>query len=48
MLTDVLPDPWDPDAFVGAFDDWARESGIRMLAAIRELVGKHFPDDIGT
>ena len=30
MLTDRLPSPWDPDAFVGAFDDWARESGIRL------------------
>jgi myo-inositol catabolism protein IolH len=30
---------------VFGWDDQARESGIRMLAAIRELVGKHFPDD---
>jgi myo-inositol catabolism protein IolH len=29
---------------VGGWDDQARESGIRMLAAIRELVTKHFPD----
>jgi myo-inositol catabolism protein IolH len=30
---------------VSGWDDQARESGIRMLAAIRGLVGKHFPDD---
>ena len=29
---------------VFGWDDQARESGTRMLAAIRELVGKHFPD----
>ena len=29
---------------VFGWDDQARESGIRMLAAIRELVTKHFPD----
>jgi len=29
---------------VFGWDDEARESGARMLAAIRELVSKHFPD----
>jgi superfamily II RNA helicase len=38
VLTDVLPDPWDPDAFVGAFDAWARESGIRLYPAQEEAV----------
>jgi len=38
MLTDVLPSPWDPDAFVGSFDDWARESGIRLYPAQEEAV----------
>ena len=38
MLIDVLPSPWDPDAFVGAFDDWARESGIRLYPAQEEAV----------
>ena len=38
MLTDVLPSPWDPDGFVGAFDDWARERGIRLYPAQEEAV----------
>lgn len=38
MLTDALPDPWDPDAFVGAFDTWARDSGIRLYPAQEEAV----------
>lgn len=38
VLTDRLPDPWDPDAFVGAFDDWVRESGIRLYPAQEEAV----------
>jgi myo-inositol catabolism protein IolH len=29
---------------VFGWDAEARESGARMLTAIRELVGKHFPD----
>jgi myo-inositol catabolism protein IolH len=29
---------------VFGWDDEARESGTRMLTAIQELVGKHFPD----
>src|SRR5258708_38967515 len=43
MLTDALPGmagngPWDPDAFVGAFDDWVREQGIRLYPAQEEAV----------
>jgi hypothetical protein len=38
MLTDTLPDPWDPDAFVGVFDDWARERGLRLYPAQEEAV----------
>jgi superfamily II RNA helicase len=38
VLTDVLPDPWDADAFVGAFDAWARESGISLYPAQEEAV----------
>ncbi|GAA2086519.1 DEAD/DEAH box helicase [Pseudolysinimonas kribbensis] len=38
MLIDVLPDPWDPDAFVGAFDDWAREQGLPLYPAQEEAV----------
>ncbi|MEO5922113.1 MAG: DUF3516 domain-containing protein [Pseudolysinimonas sp.] len=30
--------PWDPDAFVGAFDDWARAAGIRLYPAQEEAV----------
>ncbi len=32
------------EARVFGWGDQARESGTRMLAAIRELVAKHFPD----
>ncbi len=38
MLTDALPDPWDPDAFVGVFDAWAREQGLRLYPAQEEAV----------
>ncbi|MEO8263506.1 MAG: DUF3516 domain-containing protein [Pseudolysinimonas sp.] len=38
MLPDRLPSPWDPDGFVGAFDDWVRESGIRLYPAQEEAV----------
>ena len=38
MLIDVLPTPWDPDEFVGAFDAWARERGIRLYPAQEEAV----------
>ncbi|HEX7834467.1 MAG TPA: DUF3516 domain-containing protein, partial [Pseudolysinimonas sp.] len=43
MLTDALPGtpgngPWDPDAFVGAFDDWVRRDGIRLYPAQEEAV----------
>jgi hypothetical protein len=33
-----LPDPWDPDAFIGAFDDWVRATGIRLYPAQEEAV----------
>ncbi|MGN6503641.1 MAG: DEAD/DEAH box helicase, partial [Pseudolysinimonas sp.] len=38
MLPDRLPSPWDPDAFVGAFDEWVRSSGIRLYPAQEEAV----------
>jgi len=43
VLTALLPGiqgngPWDPDVFVGVFDDWARESGIRLYPAQEEAV----------
>jgi superfamily II RNA helicase len=38
VLIDRLPRPWDPDAFVGAFDDWVRDSGIRLYPAQEEAV----------
>jgi hypothetical protein len=44
VLTDLLPGfdgesgPWDADSFVGAFDDWVRESGIRLYPAQEEAV----------
>jgi superfamily II RNA helicase len=38
VLTDRLPSPWDADAFVGAFDDWAREQGLRLYPAQEEAV----------
>ncbi|MGN6325471.1 DEAD/DEAH box helicase [Pseudolysinimonas sp.] len=38
VLTDALPRPWDPDAFVGAFDAWVRASGIRLYPAQEEAV----------
>ncbi|HEV7740935.1 MAG TPA: DUF3516 domain-containing protein [Pseudolysinimonas sp.] len=37
-LTDRLPSVWDADAFVGTFDDWVRESGIRLYPAQEEAV----------
>jgi superfamily II RNA helicase len=51
VLSDRLPDsrtgqPFDPDDFVGIFDDWVRERGIRLYPAQEEAVlelvlGKH-------
>ena len=43
MLSDRLPDPragqpFDPDDFVGIFDDWVRERGIRLYPAQEEAV----------
>ena len=33
-----LPTPWDVDAFLVAFDDWARSRGLRMYPAQEEAV----------
>jgi superfamily II RNA helicase len=51
MLVDRLPDPgaghaFDPDDFVGIFDEWVREQGIQLYPAQEEAVlelvlGKH-------
>jgi hypothetical protein len=43
VLSDRLPDPrsgqpFDPDDFVGIFDDWVRERGIRLYPAQEEAV----------
>jgi len=38
VLTDVLPAPWDPDEFAGAFDDWARGQGLALYPAQEEAV----------
>jgi len=38
VLIDVLPDPWDPDEFVGAFDAWVGDQGIRLYPAQEEAV----------
>jgi hypothetical protein len=37
-LPDRLPSPWDPDSFVGVFDDWVRDRGIRLYPAQEEAV----------
>ena len=37
-LTELLPAPWDPDAFVGVFEDWVRDQGIRLYPAQEEAV----------
>ncbi len=37
-LVSALPDPWDPDAFVGVFDDWARGRGLALYPAQEEAV----------
>ncbi len=37
-LVAALPAPWDPDAFVEAFDDWARGRGLRLYPAQEEAV----------
>src|SRR5690606_2066968 len=37
-LPDRLPRPWDPDAFLGVFDAWARERGLALYPAQEEAV----------
>jgi superfamily II RNA helicase len=37
-LVAALPSPWDPDAFVQAFDEWARSRGLRLYPAQEEAV----------
>jgi superfamily II RNA helicase len=37
-LPELLPVPWDADAFVGIFDDWVRSGGIRLYPAQEEAV----------
>ncbi len=37
-LADRLPQPWDPDAFLAAFDDWARSRGLALYPAQEEAV----------
>ena len=37
-LVTALPAPWDPDAFIEAFDAWARDRGLRLYPAQEEAV----------
>jgi len=37
-LADRLPRPWDPDAFLAAFDGWARSRGLALYPAQEEAV----------
>ena len=37
-LPTLLPRPWDPDAFLVAFDDWARSRGLALYPAQEEAV----------
>ena len=37
-LVAALPQPWDADEFVQAFDDWARGRGLRLYPAQEEAV----------
>ncbi len=37
-LVAALPAPWDPDAFVQTFDDWARARGLRLYPAQEEAI----------
>ncbi|MEO8528606.1 MAG: DUF3516 domain-containing protein [Pseudolysinimonas sp.] len=37
-LAAALPSPWDPDAFVEAFDAWARSRGLKLYPAQEEAV----------
>ncbi|WBU38381.1 DEAD/DEAH box helicase [Homoserinibacter sp. YIM 151385] len=36
VLPDLLPDPWDPDAFADAFSGWAADRGLRLYPAQEE------------
>src|SRR3954453_4887882 len=38
VLADRLPTPFDADDFVGTFDEWVREQGIRLYPAQEEAV----------
>lgn len=37
-LVSVLPRPWDPDAFLTGFEDWARGRGLALYPAQEEAV----------
>jgi len=37
-LVAALPRPWDPDAFVGAFDAWSADRGLRLYPAQEEAI----------
>lgn len=37
-LVAALPTPWDPDAFILAFDEWAASRGLRLYPAQEEAV----------
>src|SRR5690606_18840673 len=37
-LVAALPSPWDPDAFVAAFEEWAAGRGLRLYPAQEEAV----------
>ncbi len=37
-LVTALPEPWDPDAFVEAFDAWTRSRGLRLYPAQEDAV----------
>ncbi len=37
-LVAALPAPWDPDAFVAAFEHWAADRGLRLYPAQEEAV----------
>ena len=37
-LVDALPRPWEPDAFVAAFEEWAAGRGLRLYPAQEEAL----------
>jgi Superfamily II RNA helicase len=37
-LVDALPRPWEPDAFVAAFEEWAGSRGLRLYPAQEEAL----------